>query len=429
MMARYDRIAALPVPEREDAIPAWPVMRELAGRERDSDTATHARCYFLALRPVRRLADRNFVVSDASHDRQLAHVRVEIDSMSAHAPERGRLRAFLGAVGTRLPERVALATLDIAALAETHSFYETAEEYALTALSVAQRANPGVEARARTVLARLARETGRWQAALDQGERAVELASAISFRGPWANAITELATLHYARGASSAAATLLAAVRKRVAEWKDEPLLADAAEALAVTALAARLPEVAVHEGWFALHRIGDPDRRRRLLANIADGLRGLHLYDGADACYAALAQAALGTGERATALVGHAAVAAEAGQAAVFRQRHDTAMTELVALAPLHQAVLLIELGRACLLSGAGERALGHADAARDLANSPDGTVMVARAEELRELARAHSGGIILAGIRNADAPADDTRELAAEIAGAARRVLSIRL
>lgn len=429
MMARYDRIAALPVPERDHVIPAWPVMRELAGRERESDIASRARLYFIALRPVRRLADRDFAVSDASHDRQLAQVRVEIDSMPASAPERGRLRAFLGAVGTRLPERVATATLDIATLAETRSFYETAEEYALTALRVARHANPGVEARALTVLARLARETGRWQVALAHGERAVELAAAISFRGPWANAITELATLHHARGESSAGAALLAAVRKRVAEWKDEPLLADAAEALAVTALAARLPEVAVHEGWFALHRIGDPDRRRRLLINIADGLRGLHLYDGADACYGALAQAALGTGERATALVGHAAVAAEAGQATAFRERHDSAMTELVALAPLQQAALLVELGRACLLIGEGERALGHAAAAGDLASGPDGAVMVARARELSELARAHSGGIILAGIRNADAPADDTRELAAEIAGAARRVLSIRL
>ncbi|MGH7443305.1 MAG: tetratricopeptide repeat protein, partial [Longimicrobiales bacterium] len=383
MMARYDRIAALPIPDRDQAIPAWSVMRELAGRERESDAAGRARLYFIALRPVRRLTDRDFAVSDESHDRQLAQVRVEIDSMPASAPERGRLRVYLSAVGTRLPERVATATLDIAALAETRSLYEAAEEYALTALAAARHANPGVEARALTVLARLARETGRWETALAHGERAVELASAISFRSPWANAVTELATLHHARGEHAAGAGLLAAVRKRVAEWKDEPLLADAAEALAVTALAARLPEVAVHEGWFALHRIGDPDRRRRLLINIAEGLRGLHLHDGADACYAALAQAALGTGERASALVGRAAVAAEAGQTTAFRERHDTAMNEVVALVRTQQARLLVELGRACLLSGEAERALGHAAAACELASGPYRTMMVARAEE----------------------------------------------
>lgn len=428
-MARYDRIAALPLPERDQAIPSWCVLRELSGRERESELASRARLYFLALRPVRRLVDQGFAVPEESHDRQLAHVRSEVDALAAGSPERGRLRAHLSAVATRLPERVALATLDIATLLEARSHYDAAEEYALTAREAAQHANPGVEARALTVLARLARETGRWERALDFGTRAVDLASPLSFRGPWANAVTELATLHHVRGENGAAATLLAAVRKRAADWKDEPLLGDAAEALAVCALAARLTEVAVHEGWFALHRISDVDRRRRLLHSVADGLRALRLFDGADACYTALAQAAPGPGERASALVGHAAVAAESGNGPAFRERHDTAVHEILALANGQRAGLLIELGRACVLIGDGQRGIGHATAARELAAAHPDRLVRARADELCKLASAHHDGAILAGIRRAEPPADDTHELATEIAGAARRVLSIRV
>ncbi len=428
-MARYDRIAALPLPTRDQAVPAWGVLRELSTRERDNELANRSRLYFIALRPVRRLVDRRFAVPADSHDRQIAHVRAEIDALPANLPDRDRLRMFLVAVATRTPERVALATLDIATLAESRSHYEAAEEYALTALSAARDANPGVESRALAVLARIARETGRWDRALEHGTAAVELATPASFRGPWANAVTELATLHHRCGDATAAAELLAAVRKRVAEWKDEPLLADGAEALAVAALAARLTEVGVHEGWFALHRISDRDRRCRLLLNIAEGLRALRLYEGAEACYAALAHAALGPGERACALVGYAAVAAEAGNSAGFRERHDTAMQELLSLGDAYRPALLLELGRACMLAGDGERGLGHASAARDAAAERSDRLMRAHAEELCRLASAHHDGAILAGIRGRESPAEDTRELAAEIAGAARRVLAIRV
>src|SRR5690606_35729977 len=73
-----------------------------------------------------------------------------------------RLRAFLTAVSTRLPERVALASLDVATMAESRSYYEAATEFAHTALAAAAHANPGGEARACTSLARLARKSGRW---------------------------------------------------------------------------------------------------------------------------------------------------------------------------------------------------------------------------------------------------------------------------
>src|SRR5690606_35729979 len=137
VMARYDRIAALPLPPRSQTIPGWCVMRELSGRERDTELANRMRLFFLALRPVRRLVDRGFEVSFDSHDRQIAAVRAVLDTMPASALEQVRLRAFLNAVSTRLPERVALATLDVATMAESRSYYEAATEFAHTALAAA----------------------------------------------------------------------------------------------------------------------------------------------------------------------------------------------------------------------------------------------------------------------------------------------------
>ncbi|HEU5210970.1 MAG TPA: hypothetical protein VFU06_16360 [Longimicrobiales bacterium] len=425
-MARYDRIAALPLPPRTQAIPGWCVLRELNGRERDTELANRMRLFFLALRPVRRLVDRGFDVPFDSHDRQIAAVRAVLDTMPASALEQARLRSFLNAVGTRVPERVALAALDVSAMAEARSHYEAATEFAHTALAAGAHANPGVEARACTSLARLARKSGRWHEAEEWSTQATERAAPPSFRAAWANAVTELATLYHVRGDQNEAARLLAGVRKRVAEWKDELLLADGAEALAATALAAGHTEVAVHEGWFALHRINDIERRRRLLISIADGLRLLRLYDGADACYGALAQSAIGSAERAAPLTRAAVSAAESGDAAGFRDRHDRAMREVLELHDGQRAGFLLELGRACVLAGDAERGLAHANATLNLADAHGDPRLKSRAQELCTVAAAHHDGVILAGLHHPPAPADDTRELAAEIAAGALRVVT---
>ena len=54
-MARYDRIAPIPIPAREAAFPGWLMLRDLAGRERDPELARRARLRFLALRPLLRV--------------------------------------------------------------------------------------------------------------------------------------------------------------------------------------------------------------------------------------------------------------------------------------------------------------------------------------------------------------------------------------
>lgn len=131
-MARYDRIAPLSSPEREQAFPCWPVLRDLEGQDRDADACRRARLRFLALRPVRRFAD-NPAVSETSFQRQLEQVREELRSLAVQDAERVRLTRFLRQIEEREPGRIVPALLEFAEQAHAAGHMHAAEEFARTA--------------------------------------------------------------------------------------------------------------------------------------------------------------------------------------------------------------------------------------------------------------------------------------------------------
>ncbi len=147
-MARYDRIAPLSSPEREKAFPCWPVLRDVEGQDRDADVCRRARLRFLALRPVRRLADGlpNEVNAD-SFNRQLDLVREELRGLSAHDADRVRITQFLRQIEERDPQRIVSALLDFAEQAHAAGHVFAAHEYAATAEDIA--AGCAAELRAR----------------------------------------------------------------------------------------------------------------------------------------------------------------------------------------------------------------------------------------------------------------------------------------
>jgi ribosomal protein L12E/L44/L45/RPP1/RPP2 len=155
-MARYDRIAPLSSPTRDHAFPAWPVLRDVEGQDRDADVCRRARLRFLALRPVRRLIDRGPAeVSGDSFSRQIETVREELSSLASRDVERVRITKFVRQVEDRDLRRVVAALVDYAEQAHAAGHVHAAEEYALTAemaqSGVAQelldrmRAQPGAE--------------------------------------------------------------------------------------------------------------------------------------------------------------------------------------------------------------------------------------------------------------------------------------------
>lgn len=133
-MARYDRIAPLSSPERDFAFPAWPVLCDVEGQERDADVCRRARLRFLALRPVRRIAGREpGAVSAASYTRQVDQVREELTSLPARDAERIRLTQFLRQIEDRDSQHLVAALLDYSERLFAAGHTHAAREFAVTA--------------------------------------------------------------------------------------------------------------------------------------------------------------------------------------------------------------------------------------------------------------------------------------------------------
>jgi hypothetical protein len=165
-MARYDRIAPLTSPVRDHAFPAWPVLRDIEGQDRDADVCRRARLRFLALRPVRRTLDgTGSEITEESYGRQLAIVRDELNSLPARDVERVRVTRFLKQVEDRDEQRVVHALLEYSEQAYAAGHVHAAEEFALTA----EIAQPGVAQKLleRMRAADIAEEPG--TAALEKG--------------------------------------------------------------------------------------------------------------------------------------------------------------------------------------------------------------------------------------------------------------------
>lgn len=137
-MARYDRIAALPPPDRAHTFAGWSILRDLEGRDRDPDLARRARLRFLALRLIRRLIDQGiYEISAESFERQLESVREELGVLPARDPERIRIAEFLHQLRELSPIKVATATLDLGEAAEAENLEHAAEEFFHAALDIA----------------------------------------------------------------------------------------------------------------------------------------------------------------------------------------------------------------------------------------------------------------------------------------------------
>src|SRR5687768_5668024 len=133
VMARYDRLAPLGTPNRDQVFPGWFVFRDLEGHERDADAGRRARLYFLAIRPLHRIIKRGANCPRESLYQQIDRVREELGQLPGRDPERGALARFLDEMRTSNIDAVLTATLATASFALDNGRGATAEEYALSA--------------------------------------------------------------------------------------------------------------------------------------------------------------------------------------------------------------------------------------------------------------------------------------------------------
>jgi tetratricopeptide (TPR) repeat protein len=181
-MARYDRIARINPPSREEALPAWLALRDLEGRERDVELGRRARLRFLVLRCAHRLLAAGFELADSdSLAGQVARARKEMRHVPDDDAERPGITECLDALDARAPLRIATALLDLGDTVESAGHTFGAEECYRLALDVLD--NTGAagadarerEARAMVALGRLLTRRGEPEPAIGWSWQALEV--------------------------------------------------------------------------------------------------------------------------------------------------------------------------------------------------------------------------------------------------------------
>lgn len=362
-MARYDRIAPLTTPDRDDAFPGWLILRDLEGRERDVDFGRRARLRYLALRPVRRLLDHAPAdVPIGSFERQVETVREELGHLPTRDPERTRLAQYLHDIRRRTPEALASATLDMGVVTTDSGHDGAAEEFFRTSLEVAECFGlAAAQASAHRRLGELWAEHGAWGPAESQFASAATLALPAGDRIGWAQATAGLVTVRTQLGRADEARPLLREILERGRVWADPAVAAIGAAGLAAEALRSSRYEEALELGWSALPRL-DSESRARALRVLGSAFARLGMLAAADRCHEHLMREASPGAPLLRARIAHAVAAADTGEADTFRQRRKAMIRGAgqTRSEPALHAALHLGLGRGCIQ-------VGDADFARD--------------------------------------------------------------
>lgn len=138
-MARYDRIARLDPPERDGAFTGWLALRDLEGRERETELGRRGRLRFLAVRLVHRLIERGDEIDGDSLQQQSNGLREELGQLPSRDMERERFADLAERVPDGDAAAIVRATFGLgdAARAQGHRF--AAEECYLVGIALARR--------------------------------------------------------------------------------------------------------------------------------------------------------------------------------------------------------------------------------------------------------------------------------------------------
>lgn len=330
-MARYDRIALLPAPSREHALPGWAVLRDLEGRERDTDLSRRLRLRFLALRAAKRLARRGHEeMSEESLERQIETVREELGQLSPRDPERALLASFLHRLNRPTPLSVTTATLELGEMAEMSGHLHGAEEFYRTAIDFADQYRLTAEQMAaRLMMGRVWTRSARWEEAEVFFREGAELALRLDDRGHWARAMGGVAKALAEQSRPSEARRVCDEMLACGKEWSDPIVQAEAWKGLCEVALAAGDLESAVGHGWTALESAESGEQRDETLALLGIAFTRLGLYRAAERCHTLVVQRATRPRLQTRSRLELARIAAYAGKPDAAREHLRKAMED----------------------------------------------------------------------------------------------------
>lgn len=385
-MARYDRIARIPPPQREQALPGWFTLRDLEGREREPELGRRARLRYLAIRPVLRLLQHGLEGGTAeSVSLQVDAVRQELSQLPTRDPERERLARYLREIGGPSPSGLARATLDVGQAAEAAGHRYAAEEFYQAALELAlAHSLADHHIIALRLLGRVLRERAEWGPARSALEESAALADRAGDSLAWSRAMEGLAAVDLRAGKPDRARRTLEAIEERAVEAGGE-ILAVARAGRCALELAEHRTDEALLAGWEAISLLTPADEHRNgVLLNMAAAFRRQGLYEPAATCYEIVIRWAAWAEHRAEARMERAVVAAEAGDEARFMERRKELLESLDRNDRYLAAMLDLGLGRGALLVGNEDVALQHLRQAISAARDMEATEILDRSEEL---------------------------------------------
>lgn len=363
-MARYDRIAPLPAPSREDAFPGWPVLRDLENRERDAELARRARLRFLALRPLLRLLDRGAEgVSAASYGRQLDVIREELGHLASRDPERVKLSRYLHEIEDRSPAALAGAAAGLGDIAEEAGHPGAAEEFYRTSAELAGAAGLApAEAAAYRQLGWLHVQLGQDAAADAFLEDAAARALEADAHAEWARASAGRASLALRRSDPNRAGSIVAEVLEHGEAWYDAQVRGIGCAARAQLTLAAGDADSALEDAWAALELATDGPEREAALEAAGSALRAIGLFETASRCYDQILRGNPPASKRWPVEADLVATLAEAGDEDAFLSARTRLLRDArLGLPPRGAAGLHLRLAQACLRVGAADFARDH--------------------------------------------------------------------
>lgn len=386
-MARYDRIARIEPPARDEAFGGWLTLRDLEGREREPELGRRAQLHFMALRPVRRLLPRGLEGADAgSLESQLTTLRQQVEQLPDDDAEREPLTFYLQEVGGRSPSGLVRATLEVGTTAEAAGHRYAAEEFYRTALELTEAHSLGVlRALALRHLGRVQRARGELRDAIASLEESAAVASDLGDALEWARSMEALAAVYLRSGQADSARLVLEGITESAAGPDAPRVQAIAAAGLCALELAQGEPEAALEAGWQAAAQLPPQDEaRNQVLLNMAAAFRRLGLTGPAEVCYTIVFRWAAWPEHRLEARLEHAVVAAEDGRSEDFATRRAAVLEGLSRVDRPLQAMIHLGLGRGGLRVGDVDNAREHIREAITTARDVGAEDVLSRSEEL---------------------------------------------
>jgi tetratricopeptide (TPR) repeat protein len=413
-MARYDRLASLPVPGRGTSYPGFGALTDLADREREAELARRTRLHYLALRPLLRWIRAGATINAASLAQQVEDVRAELATLSGRDPQRHALSELLTGLCEPRPDAVVGSALALADCAIVWGHLGAADEYACAAAELARSAGLVLlEAEALAARGRCAAAAGRPQEGVALAARAAALALEAGDRQRWARAIAEEAAYLRAAGDGKRADERLVSVEAAGAKAGDSVVISIGAEAAARMALAAGSAGEAAEHAWRGLSHATSLERRVRLVELLGDAFAALGHSDAADHAYRLAATSAAEAPERLRLTARRARSRAERGDGEGYRTLSRSVPGVVMT------AAARLELARGALAIGDLETAKRHVIAAQQSARSQLQREAGRAAATLAAAIESGEGGVVAVRVH--------TGSFAAAAARIAERVLSV--